>query len=74
MNNPYQDGKILVVDKPLKWTSFDVVNKIRYAIKDKFQIKFESLDVIHGSTKTRGYLFNKIAYISDCKKIPKQKK
>ena len=45
--------------------------KNNFAIKkDKFQIKFESLDVIHGSTKTRGYLFNKIAYISDCKKIP----
>ena len=31
-----------------------------------------SLDVIHGSVKTRGYLFNKIAYISDCKEIPKK--
>jgi len=48
MNNPYQDGKILVVDKPLKWTSFDVVNKIRYAIKDKFQIK--KIKVGHAGT------------------------
>lgn len=26
-------GEILLVDKPLKWTSFDVVNKIRRALK-----------------------------------------
>ena len=31
----------------------------------------ESIDVIHGNIKTRGYLFNKIAYLSDCNKIPK---
>ena len=48
MNNPYQNGKILVVDKPLKWTSFDIVNKIRYAIKDKFQIK--KIKVGHAGT------------------------
>ena len=38
--------------------------------KKNSKINFKSLDVIHGSVKTRGYLFNKIAYISDCKKIP----
>lgn len=26
-------GEVLLVDKPLGWTSFDVVNKIRYAIR-----------------------------------------
>ena len=31
----------------------------------------QSIDVIHGSIKTRGYLFNKVAYLSDCNKIPK---
>jgi len=40
--------------------------------KNNFKINFKSLDVIHGLIKTRGYLFNKIAYISDCKKIPKK--
>lgn len=28
-------GKVLLVDKPTGWTSFDVVNKIRFAIKTK---------------------------------------
>jgi tRNA pseudouridine55 synthase len=29
----FQEGKVLLIDKPLTWTSFDVVNKIRYQIK-----------------------------------------
>ncbi|MFT4834922.1 MAG: tRNA pseudouridine55 synthase [Marinoscillum sp.] len=33
--NDYQEGKILLIDKPLTWTSFDVVKKLRYAIKVK---------------------------------------
>lgn len=31
--SPYEIGQVLVVDKPLGWTSFDVVNKIRYKLK-----------------------------------------
>ena len=31
----FSEGEILLFDKPLKWTSFDVVNKIRFAIKVK---------------------------------------
>ncbi len=27
---PYLEGKVILVDKPLKWTSFDAVRKIRY--------------------------------------------
>ncbi len=27
----------MLVDKPLHWTSFDVVNKIRYALKRSFR-------------------------------------
>lgn len=27
---PYLEGKVLLFDKPLKWTSFDVVRKVRY--------------------------------------------
>ena len=38
--------------------------------KNNNKLNFKSLDVIHGAVKTRGYLFNKIAYISDCKEIP----
>lgn len=34
----YLEGKLLLIDKPLDWTSFDVVNKIRSTIKRKFNI------------------------------------
>lgn len=33
------DGTILVVDKPQGWTSFDCVNKLRYAIKRLTKVK-----------------------------------
>jgi tRNA pseudouridine55 synthase len=33
--NEYQQGKVLLIDKPFKWTSFDVVRKIRYLTKTK---------------------------------------
>jgi len=48
----------------------DTSNKFTVSKNGK-KINFLSLDVKHGSIKTRGYLFNKIAYISDCKIIPK---
>jgi len=32
-------GQVLLLDKPLEWTSFDVVNKIRYAILKKYNLK-----------------------------------
>jgi tRNA pseudouridine55 synthase len=31
----FEQGEVLLVDKPLNWTSFDVVNKLRYASKVK---------------------------------------
>lgn len=40
--------------------------------KGKNKIRFQSLNVKHGYVDTRGYLFNNIAYISDCKTIPKK--
>ena len=40
--------------------------------KNNSKINFKSFDVLHGSVKTRGYLFNNVAYISDCKEIPKK--
>src|ERR1017187_4223263 len=30
-----KEGTALLFDKPLKWTSFDVVNKVRYAVRTK---------------------------------------
>tara|TARA_B110001452_G_scaffold267140_1_gene275939 strand:- start:353 stop:1120 length:768 start_codon:yes stop_codon:yes gene_type:complete len=34
-------------------------------------LNIKSFDVIHGLIKANGFLFEKIAYISDCNKIPK---
>ncbi len=31
----FQSGKVLLIDKPLEWTSFDVVKKVRNAIRIK---------------------------------------
>lgn len=32
---PQPEGKVLLVNKPYRWTSFDVVNKLRYKLKMK---------------------------------------
>ena len=34
-NNPFAEGKVLLINKPLHWTSFDVVRKIRSTIRIK---------------------------------------
>jgi tRNA pseudouridine55 synthase len=31
--NPFAEGKVLLINKPLTWTSFNVVKKIRYFVK-----------------------------------------
>lgn len=31
----FRSGEIFLIDKPLTWTSFHVVNKLKYTIKDK---------------------------------------
>lgn len=33
------EGKIFLIDKPLDWTSFDIVNKIKWKIKKQFNLK-----------------------------------
>src|SRR5580693_4561254 len=33
--NRFEEGQVLLIDKPLEWTSFDVVRKIRNLIKIK---------------------------------------
>ena len=35
----YKNGELLLIDKPLEWTSFQVVNKLRWHIRKTFQIK-----------------------------------
>jgi len=42
------EGEILYFDKPLHWTSFDLVNKIRYEISRFFKIK--KIKVGHAGT------------------------
>ena len=44
----YQEGRVLLIDKPLNWTSFQVVNKIRWLIKQQFSIK--KIKVGHAGT------------------------
>ena len=35
----FVSGTLLLIDKPLEWTSFDIVKKVRNLIKKKLQIK-----------------------------------
>lgn len=43
-----QEGKIFLIDKPLDWTSFDVVNKIRWNIRKAYNLK--KIKVGHAGT------------------------
>ncbi len=44
----YKNGQVLLIDKPLKWTSFQVVNKLRWEIRQAFKIK--KIKVGHAGT------------------------
>lgn len=44
----YLNGQVLLIDKPLKWTSFQAVNKIRWHIKQKYGLK--KIKVGHAGT------------------------
>jgi tRNA pseudouridine55 synthase len=44
----YLNGKTILVDKPFGWTSFDVVNKIRWNLKQKLGVK--NIKVGHAGT------------------------
>jgi len=44
----YQEGQVLLIDKPLGWTSFQVVNKLRWRIRKEFDIK--KIKVGHAGT------------------------
>ena len=46
--NDFQNGKVLLIDKPLEWTSFDVVNFLRSFIRKIYNIK--KLKVGHAGT------------------------
>ncbi len=44
----YKAGQVLLIDKPLNWTSFQVVNKLRWEIRQAFNIK--KIKVGHAGT------------------------
>lgn len=44
----FLNGQVLLIDKPLEWTSFQAVNKIRWHIKKKFGLK--KIKVGHAGT------------------------
>ncbi|MFY0602646.1 MAG: tRNA pseudouridine(55) synthase TruB [Flavobacteriaceae bacterium] len=44
----YKVGQVLLIDKPLHWTSFQVVNKLRWNIRQRFNIK--KIKVGHAGT------------------------
>lgn len=35
MENTYEEGRLILINKPVNWTSFDVVKKLRYTLKVK---------------------------------------
>lgn len=44
----YLSGQVLLIDKPLNWTSFQAVNKLRWEIRQRFNIK--KIKVGHAGT------------------------
>ncbi|OMP32591.1 tRNA pseudouridine(55) synthase TruB [Mangrovimonas sp. DI 80] len=44
----FKDGQVLLIDKPLTWTSFQVVNKLRWEIRHAHNIK--KIKVGHAGT------------------------
>ena len=46
--NKFQKGQFILINKPLTWTSFDVVNKVRWLIKKEYQLK--KIKVGHAGT------------------------
>ena len=44
----FKNGEVLLIDKPLNWTSFQVVNKVRWEIRQRFNIK--KIKVGHAGT------------------------
>ncbi len=72
-----EEGKIFLIDKPLDWTSFDIVNKIKWRIRKHFKLK--KFKVGHAGTldpKATGLLIvcvgkatKKIQEIQDASKV-----
>lgn len=48
--SPFHEGKVLLLDKPLGWTSFDLVNKVRNSIRRTYGLKGKGIKVGHAGT------------------------
>lgn len=48
--NDLKEASIILIDKPLHWTSFDAVNKLKYAISHALKIKQRSFKIGHAGT------------------------
>ena len=44
----FREGAVILINKPLNWTSFDVVNKIRYLLRKKYDTR--KIKVGHNGT------------------------
>jgi len=49
MKEQYQQGKILLIDKPFGWSSFQAVNKIKHTLKRKYNLP-KSFKIGHAGT------------------------
>jgi len=49
MEQPKPSG-LLLIDKPIDWTSFDVVNKVRFELARQLKIKPKTMKVGHSGT------------------------
>lgn len=47
-DNDFQQGAFILLNKPYKWTSFDLVNKIKFKVKHKLRVK--KIKVGHAGT------------------------
>ena len=47
-HNDFQQGAFILLNKPYEWTSFDLVNKIKFKIKHKLRVK--KIKVGHAGT------------------------
>ena len=47
-DNNFQEGALLLLNKPYEWTSFDLVNKIKHKLKHKFH--YSKVKVGHAGT------------------------
>jgi len=48
IENPWLAGQVLLFNKPLNWSSFDLVKKVKYTLQHKYRIK--KLKVGHAGT------------------------